>query len=71
MPEEKQIIIHDNDVKVARQKSHLLAGFGFILLLFGLISFGYKNGRHGISDTFTWITLITGAVLIIMDFIKK
>ena len=71
MSEEKQIIIHDSDVKVARQKSHLLAGLGLIFLLFGLISFGYKNGSHGISDTFTWIALIAGAILIIIDFAKK
>jgi len=71
MAEEKQIIIHDNEVKVAKQKSHLIAGFGFILFLFGLISSGYKSGRHGISDTFTWITLIAGVILIIVDFAKK
>ena len=71
MSEGKQIIIHDNDIKVARQKHHMLAGLGFILLLFGLISFGYKNGRHGISDTFTWIMLILGVLLMVFDFARK
>lgn len=69
--EEKEIVIHDNEIKAKQEKSHLLAGLGFILVLFGLISFGYKNGSHGISDTFTWITLILGILLMVFDFARK
>jgi len=68
---EKEIVIHDNELKVRQEKSHLLGGFGFILILFGLISFGYKNGSHGISDTFTWISLIAGILLMVLDFARK
>ena len=63
--EEKEIVIHDNEIKAKQEKSHLLGGFGFLLILFGLISFGYKNGSHGISDIFTWITLASGILLIV------
>ncbi len=68
---EKEIVIHDNEIKVRQEKSHLFGGFGFILILFGLISFGYKNGSHAISNSFTWVLLITGVLLIIFDFLKR
>lgn len=68
---ERNIVIHDNQIKIKTGKSHFLSGLGFILILFGLISFGYKNGSHGISDSFTFITLIGGIVLIFIDLLFK
>ena len=69
--EEKEIVIHDNEIRVKQEKPHLLGGFGFILIIFGLISFGYKNGSHGVSDAFTGICLIVGVLLMIFDFMRK
>jgi len=71
MENETKIIMHDNAIRFKEPKNYLLAGFGFILILFGLISFGYKNGSHGISNTFTFGMLIIGVILILVDSARK
>jgi hypothetical protein len=65
---ERKIVMYDNQIRVRGEKSHLLAGIGFLLIMFGLISFGYKNGSHAISDLFTYGMLLGGIFLIIIDF---
>ena len=67
----KEIVMYDDKIKAKQPKSYTLSGFGILLIIFGLISFGYKNGRHGISDTFTYSFLIIGFILIILDLINK
>lgn len=62
-----KIVMYDNQIKTKEPKQYLLSGVGFLLILFGLISFGYKNGSHGISDTFTYGVLIIGFILIALD----
>ena len=64
---ETNIFMYDNKIKVKEQKQYFFTGLGFLLILFSLVSFSYKNGTHGISDIFTYTTLIIGIILIIID----
>jgi len=66
---ERNIVMYDNQIKARGEKSYVLAGIGFLLIMFGFISFFYKNGSHAISDLFTYGTLIIGIILIVVDFL--
>ncbi|MFA5797049.1 MAG: hypothetical protein WC916_03380 [Candidatus Woesearchaeota archaeon] len=67
----KEIIIHDNKIKVKQEKTHLLLGFGVILIITGVISTKYMGGKYGINAIWVWAFFIVGILMIVFDFITQ